>query len=72
MSVEGSANYEPTPEEIKAACLEIQATWTPQERDSRLRGNACATKFDAPGVEHDARGAIAAKLAKHRETMRQA
>lgn len=27
----------PTPEQIKAACLEIQAGWTDQERQRRLR-----------------------------------
>jgi len=69
MSNDKEPKFSPTPEEIEAACLAIQATWTPQERDSRLRGNACATKFDAPNVEQDARGAIAAKLAKHRERL---
>lgn len=28
---------DPTPEEIAAACLEIQAGWTPAERMKRLR-----------------------------------
>lgn len=32
-----STNPDPTPEEIAAACLEIQAGWTPQERLRRLR-----------------------------------
>ena len=28
-------NYVPSPEEIRAACLAIQATWTPRERRVR-------------------------------------
>ena len=28
---------DPTPEQIAAACLEIQATWTPDEKQRRLR-----------------------------------
>ena len=32
-----TATKDPTPEEIAAACLLIQATWTPEERLKRLR-----------------------------------
>jgi hypothetical protein len=28
-------NYEPTPEEIRAMCLEIQAEWSPREERQR-------------------------------------
>jgi len=30
--------YMPTPGEIRRACEEIQATWSPQERTKRARG----------------------------------
>ena len=39
-SIEGThmaANRDPSPTEIAAACLLIQATWTPEERLKRLR-----------------------------------
>ena len=31
------AKADPTVEEIRLACLEIQSTWTPEERMKRLR-----------------------------------
>ncbi|WP_437203471.1 hypothetical protein [Planctomicrobium sp. SH664] len=37
-----AGTYEPTPEEIRAACLEIQAEWTETERLRRGRGAAHA------------------------------
>lgn len=45
-------NHDPTPEEIKAACAEIQNTWTPAEarrrkgiflKDERDRANSMRT-----------------------------
>ena len=45
-------NYEPTPEEIAAACAEVQKTWTPAEtrrrkgiflKDERDRANSMRT-----------------------------
>ena len=32
-------NSDPTPEQIAAECLEIQATWSQRERMSRLRAD---------------------------------
>lgn len=29
---------DPSPEEIRRRCLEIQATWSPREREKRLNG----------------------------------
>ena len=34
--------YEPTPKEIRRACEEIQATWSPRERARRYRGPGAA------------------------------
>lgn len=31
--------YEPTPEEIEAACEQIQATWSTRERRKRIRSD---------------------------------
>ncbi len=35
---DGCRAYRPTPGEIRRACDEIQATWSPQERTKRARG----------------------------------
>lgn len=40
----------PTPEEIAAACAEIQAGWTPAERLSRLRADWRPTFMRCDGV----------------------
>jgi hypothetical protein len=34
--------YAPTPKEIRRACEEIQATWSPRERARRYRGPSAA------------------------------
>jgi hypothetical protein len=34
---DGCLAYRPTPGEIRRACEEIQATWSPQERTKRAR-----------------------------------
>ena len=34
--------HEPTPKEIRRACEEIQATWSPRERARRYRGPGAA------------------------------
>lgn len=36
--VSGCRVYEPTPKDIRRACEEIQATWSPRERGKRDRG----------------------------------
>jgi hypothetical protein len=64
--------FNPTFEEIEAACLEIQSRWSESERRSRLVGSVCLTKHKAEGVEASAREALDEKLAKKREKMRQA
>lgn len=38
----GSGCYEPTPKDIRRACEEIQATWSPRERARRYRGPRAA------------------------------
>lgn len=66
------ASYEPTPEQIAAACAAIQSGWSESERESRLRGNVALMKYDAPNVEHDARLELDGKLADRRKALRQA
>jgi len=39
----------PTPTEIRRACEEIQATWSPQERARRYRG-PCAAGWTPPMI----------------------
>ncbi len=34
----GGRCFEPTPKDIRRACEEIQATWSPRERAKRFRG----------------------------------
>lgn len=36
----------PTPEEIRLGCLEVQATWTPEERSKR----ACGVFVERPSI----------------------
>jgi hypothetical protein len=45
-----STNADPTPDEIAAACLEIQAGWTPDERLRRLRPDLRPTYQRCDGV----------------------
>ena len=64
-----TAKADPTPEEIRLACLEIQSTWTPEERMKRLRSDLRPTYSRCDGVaeemtaanyegHHDERAAI--------------
>jgi hypothetical protein len=41
--------YEPTPQEIRRACDEIQATWSPRQRAKRDRGPR-ATWYTIPMI----------------------
>lgn len=41
--------YAPTPKEIRRACEEIQATWSPRERARRYRG-PCAAWWTPPMI----------------------
>jgi hypothetical protein len=38
----GCRAYEPTPKDIRRACDEIQATWSPRQRAKRNRGPRAA------------------------------
>jgi hypothetical protein len=40
--VYGCGCYDPTPQDIRRACEEIQATWSPRERARRYRGRCTA------------------------------
>jgi hypothetical protein len=44
---------DPTPSEIAAACLEIQATWTAEEKMRRLRSDLRPTFTAADGRHLD-------------------
>lgn len=48
-----AANRDPSPEEISAACLEIQATWTAEEKLRRLRVDLRPTFTMADGRRQD-------------------
>ena len=45
---------EPTPDEIRQACFEIQSGWSPQERHRRLRADLRPTIQTADGRHVDA------------------
>jgi len=45
----GCGGYEPTPKDIRRACEEIQATWSPRERARRYRG-PCAAGWTPPMI----------------------
>ena len=42
--------YEPTPAEIEAACVEIQATWSARERRKRIRSDLQRTPVSIPEI----------------------
>jgi hypothetical protein len=45
-----TATRDPSPEEIRLACLLIQATWTPDEKMKRLRSDLRPTFTRCDGV----------------------
>lgn len=50
--------YCPTPEQIRAACLEIQQEWSPEERASRRMGHGGFAMLQIeflPGSDHPVR-----------------
>ena len=48
-----NVSKDPTPEQIAAACLEIQRGWSPQERLKRLRVDLRPSYRRADGVAQD-------------------
>lgn len=48
-----AATRDPSPAEIAAICLEIQAGWTPQERMKRMRPDMRPHYTRCDGVEED-------------------
>lgn len=48
------ADYLPTPEEIAEGCRQIQASWSEDERDSRLRGRILSLTADEKAAAGDA------------------
>jgi hypothetical protein len=49
---------DPTPEEIRAACLEIQREWSPQEEYSRRCCKAEPVELRRTGTYHDSHGGM--------------
>ena len=47
------ATKDPSPEQIRLACLDIQAGWTPQERMKRLRADLRPHYTRCDGVTED-------------------
>ncbi len=59
--------YLPTPDEIAAKCLEIQATWSEQERHRRLgRDYSYGPPVDCSHIERAARAELEHTLARKR------
>ncbi|MCA9010499.1 MAG: hypothetical protein KDB01_12170 [Planctomycetaceae bacterium] len=57
---------DPSPDEIAAACLEIQSTWTPRERLTRLRADLRPSIVAADGRHVDvSAGDYETHLANH-------
>lgn len=50
--------YEPTPEEIRAACAKFQATWSRAERRKRSGGLDCAGGVATPVVSQFPAGRV--------------
>jgi hypothetical protein len=49
---------DPTPEEIRAACLEIQKEWSPQEEYSRRMYKDEPVDLQRTGCHHDSHGGM--------------
>ena len=59
------AEYIPSPGEIAEACVQIQLSWTHEERESRLRGwSLKPDKCDGELIERQANERLAERLAK--------
>jgi hypothetical protein len=50
--------YDPTPEEIRLACLEIQRGWSPQEEYSRRQYKPQEYSLPESGSYHDSHGGM--------------
>ena len=50
--------YDPTPEEIRAACLEIQKEWSPQEEYGRRMYKDEPVDLQRTGCHHDSHGGM--------------
>jgi len=62
--------YFPTQAEIEAACAEIQATWTDQEKAARrMKTSRPAIKCNFENVKRDAGSALVGKLARIRQAV---
>lgn len=46
-------NHDPSPEQIRLACLEIQRGWSERERQSRLRADWRPTFTRCDGIRQD-------------------
>lgn len=66
-SGDAATPYMPTPTEIAAGCLAIQATWTDHERASRRCAMSRLRVGNPAAVRMDAQTAIETKLANRRE-----
>lgn len=47
--IKGAKIYEPTPRDIRRACEQIQATWSPRERAKRI-GRPHAVSWTPPNI----------------------
>lgn len=61
----------PSPEEIEAACREIQAGWTPEQAVAARRGEARLSSTVVRGDTGDATARRAARVAEHWQEYRQ-
>ena len=64
-----TAPYLPSPEEIAAACAEIQSTWTDEDRIKRRRGRPKVFACDPDQIRRDAQASLESRLTKHEGTV---
>ena len=61
--------YTPSPEEIAAACAEIQSTWTDEDRIKRRRGRPKVFECDPEQIRRDALAKLETRLTQHEGTV---
>ena len=61
--------YLPSPEEIAAACAEIQSTWTDEDRIKRRRSRPKVFECDPEQIHRDALAKLETRLTQHEGTV---
>ncbi|MEO9591632.1 hypothetical protein [Rhodopirellula bahusiensis] len=64
-----TAIYNPSPEEIAAACAWIQSTWSDDDHIKRRRGRPKVFECDPEQIRRDAQAKLETRLTRHEGTV---